>query len=102
MVAREESVCRHRRILSSAAEPWSSRVFGRSRSRRSRRTSGSRSRLRRWMARADVDDEGKEGMTSDERAEPVWLRREKRVLKKEVERLERASAYFARESILPK
>ena len=41
-------------------------------------------------------------MTSDERAELVKRRREKRVLEMEVEIPKRASAYFARENILPK
>ena len=55
-----------------------------------------------WMARADVDDGWRAGLTSDERVELVKLRREKRVLELEVEILKRASAYFARENILPK
>ena len=54
------------------------------------------------MGQADVDDGHKEGLTRDERAELVRLRREKRVLEMEVEILKRASAYFARENILPK
>src|SRR5688572_2478279 len=58
--------------------------------------------LRGWMARADIDDGRRPGLTSDERAELVKLRREKRVLELEVEILKRASAYFARENILPK
>lgn len=61
----------------------------------------SESCLRRWMGQADVDDGHKEGLTRDERAELVRLRREKRVLEMEVEILKRASAYFARENILP-
>ncbi len=50
---------------------------------------------------ADVDDGTKPGLTSDERAELVRLRREKRVLEMEIEILKRASAYFARENVLP-
>jgi transposase len=62
----------------------------------------SESCLRRWMELADVEEGHKEGLTKDERAELVRLRREKRVLEMEVEILKRASAYFARENILPK
>ena len=58
--------------------------------------------LRRWMKQADVDEGKQAGLTSDERAELVRLRREKRVLEMEVEILKRASAYFARENVLPK
>lgn len=62
----------------------------------------SESCLRNWMVQADVNDGRREGLTSDERAELVRLRREKRVLEMEVEILKRASAYFARENVLPK
>ena len=58
--------------------------------------------LRRWIKQADIDEGKKDGLTSDERAELVRLRREKRVLEMEVEILKRASAYFARENVLPK
>ena len=62
----------------------------------------SESCLRRWMDVADIDEGHKPGLTSDERKELVELRRKNRVLETEVEILKRASAYFARENILPK
>jgi transposase len=58
--------------------------------------------LRRWMSIDDVDAGRKEGLTSAERKELVELRRRNRVLEMELEILKRASAYFARENILPK
>ena len=58
--------------------------------------------LRRWMAQADIDEGKKEGLSSDERAELVRLRRENRTQAMEIEILKRASAYFARENVLPK
>lgn len=57
--------------------------------------------LRRWMAQADIDEGKKEGLSSDERAELVRLRRENRTQAMEIEILKRASAYFARENVLP-
>jgi len=62
----------------------------------------SESCLRRWMDQADVEAGHKEGLTKDERAELVRLRRENRVQALEIEILQRASAYFARENVLPK
>lgn len=62
----------------------------------------SESCLRRWMAIDDVDSGRKEGISSDERKELVELRRRNRVLEVEIEILKRASAYFARENVLPK
>ena len=62
----------------------------------------SESCLRRWMSLADVEDGAKDGVTRAEREELVRLRRELRVARMEVEILKRASAYFARENVLPK
>ena len=47
--------------------------------------------LRNWMAQADVDDGHQPGLSSDERAELVALRRKTRVLEMEVEILKCAS-----------
>jgi transposase len=58
--------------------------------------------LRNWMRQADIDEGKKEGLSTDERAELVRLRRETRVQQMEIEILKRASAYFARENVLPK
>jgi transposase len=57
--------------------------------------------LRRWMAQADVDEGKREGLSSDEKAELVRLRRENRTQAMEIEILKRARAYFARENVLP-
>ncbi|WP_345182607.1 IS3 family transposase, partial [Nocardioides caricicola] len=51
----------------------------------------SESGLRRWMSQDDIDAGRKEGLSSDERAELVRLRRELRVKEMEIEILKRAS-----------
>ena len=62
----------------------------------------SESCLRRWMAQDDIDSGRVQGLTSAEQRELVELRRKNRVLEIENEILKRASAYFARENVLPK
>ena len=58
--------------------------------------------LRNWISRDAIDNGRKPGPTTDERKELlVELRRRLRVLEMESEILERASAYFARENVLP-
>ena len=62
----------------------------------------SESCLRNWVSQADIDEGVKAALSTDERAELVRLRREVRVKEMEIEILKRASAYFARENVLPK
>lgn len=59
--------------------------------------------LRNWMRQADLDEGRRsDGLSTAERDELVELRRELKVARLENEILKRASAYFARENVLPK
>ena len=58
--------------------------------------------LRNWIKQIDIDEGRLGGLTTEERAEMVRLRRANRVLEMENEILKRAAAFFARENVLPK
>ena len=98
-----ESLCLQPSRRGSGVEQWIWPVSGGQRVAKIAVDLGiSDSCLRRWMAVDDVDAGRREALTSDERKELVELRWRTRVLEMEVEILGRASAYFARENVLPR
>ena len=60
------------------------------------------SALHRWLKQAETGEGERDGLTTEERAELVRLRRANRTLEMENEILKRAAAFFARENVLPK
>ena len=55
------------------------------------------SAVQRWVTQAEVDAGNREGLTTTEREELAYLRRENRVLREERDILKRATAFFAKE-----
>jgi len=54
--------------------------------------------VRRWVAQAEIDTGRRAGLTTEEHAELVALRKENRVLREERDLLRRATAFFAKET----
>ncbi len=77
------------RVQHAAADPFE------------RFTGYAQARLQEDPRQADIEEGRKEGLTGDERAELVRLRRANRTLEMENEILKRAAAFFARENVLP-
>ena len=58
--------------------------------------------LHGWLKQAGIDEGHADGLTTEERAELVQLRRANCVISMEDEILKRGAAFFARENVLPK
>jgi transposase len=55
------------------------------------------SAVQRWVSQADVDAGERVGLTTSEREELSYLRKENRILREERDILKRATAFFAKE-----
>ena len=55
------------------------------------------SAVQRWVTQAEIDAGNRQGLTTTEREELAYLRRENRVLREERDILKRATAFFAKE-----
>lgn len=55
------------------------------------------SAVQRWVTQAEVDEGKRDGLTTTEREELAYLRRENRILREERDILKRATAFFAKE-----
>jgi len=56
------------------------------------------SALKRWITQAEVNVGERAGLTTSEREELAYLRKENRILREERDILKRATAFFARET----
>jgi len=56
------------------------------------------SAVQRWVSQAEVDSGQREGLTTTEREELAYLRKENRTLREERDILKRATAFFAKET----
>ena len=56
------------------------------------------SAVQRWVTQAEVDRGQREGLTTTEREELAYLRKENRTLREERDILKRATAFFAKET----
>ena len=54
--------------------------------------------VRAWVHQSEIDQGERAGLTSEERAELIRLRRENRRLQMDVDLLKRATAFFAKET----